>query len=273
MFRKSFFLVVALLLLIPAAVFGADKLIVQDSTSTTKFVVQDSGFTGFAMAAPLYLGDFSGGSVSKSQLHFSLTGVDTGGYISSLSPNNFWLSSGAAYDASAGGWIAKTPSAVLAGSGNAGYRIFLASGCTVGTSTCAGFSTPKFTLDYSGNLLISGALTQGSTRESKDNIQKLSSQSANEAFKKLAPVTYTYKLDPGQNHVGFIAEDVPELVAMKDRKSISPMDVVGVLTKVLQDKSQTIDKQQQTLDLMAAKLEKMEAEIKWLKSKDYTAQK
>ena len=90
---------------------------------------------------------------------------------------------------------------------------------------------------------------------------------------KLDPVTFSYKLDPGQNHVGFIAEDVPELVATKDRKTINPVDIVGVLTKVLQDKSQTIEKQQTTLDLMAAKLDKMEAEIKWLKSKDYTAQK
>jgi hypothetical protein len=35
--------------------------------------------------------------------------------------------------------------------------------------------------------------------------------------------------------VGFIAEDVPELVATKDRKGLSPMDIVAVLTKVVQD--------------------------------------
>ena len=34
--------------------------------------------------------------------------------------------------------------------------------------------------------------------------------------------------------VGFIAEDVPDLVATKDRKSLSPMDLTAVLTKVVQ---------------------------------------
>jgi hypothetical protein len=42
-------------------------------------------------------------------------------------------------------------------------------------------------------------------------------------------------VDKDEKHVGFIAEDVPELVAMKDRKSLSPMDIVAVLTKVVQE--------------------------------------
>jgi hypothetical protein len=35
--------------------------------------------------------------------------------------------------------------------------------------------------------------------------------------------------------VGFIAEDVPDLVSTKDRKGLSPMDIVAVLTKVVQE--------------------------------------
>jgi len=38
--------------------------------------------------------------------------------------------------------------------------------------------------------------------------------------------------------VGFIAEDVPDLVATEDRKG---MDVVAVLTKVVQDQQKTIE--------------------------------
>jgi hypothetical protein len=41
--------------------------------------------------------------------------------------------------------------------------------------------------------------------------------------------------------VGFIAEDVPDLVATEDRKGMSAMDVVAVLTKVVQDQQQTIE--------------------------------
>ena len=49
------------------------------------------------------------------------------------------------------------------------------------------------------------------------------------------PVTFTYKNDPTESHVGFIAEDVPALVASKDRKGLSPMNIVGVIVKVAQD--------------------------------------
>jgi hypothetical protein len=51
--------------------------------------------------------------------------------------------------------------------------------------------------------------------------------------------------------VGFIAEDVPDLVAMPDRKGLSAMDVVAVLTKVVQQ-------QQKTIAELQAKVEKLE---------------
>ena len=34
---------------------------------------------------------------------------------------------------------------------------------------------------------------------------------------------------------GFIAEEVPELISTKDRKGLSSMDIVAVLTKVVQE--------------------------------------
>ena len=40
--------------------------------------------------------------------------------------------------------------------------------------------------------------------------------------------------------MGFIAEDAPELVASKDRKGMSSMNVVAVLTKVVQEQQRTI---------------------------------
>jgi len=53
-------------------------------------------------------------------------------------------------------------------------------------------------------------------------------------------VRFEYKAAPDEHHVGFIAEDVPELVATKDRKGLSAMDVVAVLTKVVQDQQKAI---------------------------------
>ena len=51
--------------------------------------------------------------------------------------------------------------------------------------------------------------------------------------------------------MGFIAEDVPDLVATKDRKALSPMDIVAVLTRVVKE-------QQKTIAALAAKIEALE---------------
>jgi hypothetical protein len=262
MLKKSLFMVLALVLIIPAAVFGADKLIVQDGSSVTQFVVQDSGTIGVKMPSPLYQVDVNTASTSVSALHFTSNGADSGGYITTAAANNFFLSSNAAWGV--GGWIAKGTSAVAVGTGGLGYRVFLSNACTAG-AICHGLDVEKFKVDYSGNVTAL-SFNPTSTRDSKDNIQNLSAKSATDALNKLEPVTFTYKLDPDRNHVGFIAEDVPELVASKDRKTLNTMDIVGVLTKVVKEQKQTIDD-------LAATVSKLEAKLNRLESKDMSAQK
>src|SRR5690606_38609741 len=44
----------------------------------------------------------------KSQLHFSVNGADEGGWLTSAAENNLFTSSGARYDAAAGGWIQRS---------------------------------------------------------------------------------------------------------------------------------------------------------------------
>lgn len=96
-------------------------------------------------------------------------------------------------------------------------------------------------LNPNGNVFISGALTQGSSKELKENITKLSSKEALETLKDLNPIKFNYKADTEKaHHIGFIAEDVPELVAPPDRKGLNAMDIVGVLTKVVQEQQKTI---------------------------------
>jgi len=222
-------------------------------------------------------GHFSGLGVSKSQLHFSLSNTDTGGWITSVADNNFWLSSGAMWDSSAGGWVQKSPDglAVMAGSGPAGYRVITRSGCAVG-SVCA--PVTRLTVDYSGRVgigitpsqllhLAGGAYSDGltwfnaSSREYKDNIRDLTKEEALSAFHGLNPVAFTYKAGAGEQHIGFIAEDVPDLVATKDRKGISPMDIVAVLTKVVQD-------QLDSLKELQAKNERLEQRLLVLEGKE-----
>ena len=92
------------------------------------------------------------------------------------------------------------------------------------------------TLSPNGNLSITGALTQGSSRTLKENISELSGKEALKTLADLNPVKFIYKADTDKvNHVGFIAEDVPDLVATIDRKGLSAMDIVGVLTKAVKN--------------------------------------
>ncbi len=92
-----------------------------------------------------------------------------------------------------------------------------------------------------GNLWIRGTLRQGSSRTLKENIADLSVHEAAAALRELNPVRFSYKADTQkETHLGFIAEDVPELVSSRDRQSLSAMDIVAVLTRVVQEQQHTI---------------------------------
>ena len=104
-----------------------------------------------------------------------------------------------------------------------------------------GTSTPSETLHVAGNILATGSITPGSSRAYKENIELLSGSEALEAFRRLAPVKFNYRADEsGDLQVGFIAEDVPELVSIPSRKGITTMDLVAVLTKVVQDQQDAL---------------------------------
>jgi len=104
-----------------------------------------------------------------------------------------------------------------------------------------------------------GVWTDASSRALKENIENLSASEAVDALTKLNPVKYNYKVDKTDKHVGFIAEDVPDLVASADRKGLTPMDVTAVLTKVVQElqrENQEYKKIISDLQERMAKLEK-----------------
>jgi len=104
-----------------------------------------------------------------------------------------------------------------------------------------------------------GVWTNGSSREYKENISALSSEEAMETLDGLSPVKFNYKADQTETYVGFIAEDVPDLVATNDRKSLSPMDIVAVLARVVQEQQKTIEDQQKAFDSLKAEVETLKA--------------
>ncbi|MDP2110753.1 MAG: tail fiber domain-containing protein, partial [Thiobacillus sp.] len=125
-----------------------------------------------------------------------------------------------------------------------------------------------------GALLTAGGVWQNSSsRERKEHIEALSGAQAMQALAELRPVTYNYKVDAEEKHVGFIAEDVPELLASKDRKSLSALDIVAVLTKAVQEQKQVVDEQKQALETLSATVTELKAEVNRLKRRDTVAQR
>jgi hypothetical protein len=251
----------------------------------------DSCYSGAPCTSPLIYGEFdnhllningvtnvAANGVAKSQMHFSLDNGDYGGFLTSVLQNNFFVSSGARYDS--GNWrqLSADGNAVMAGSGGQGYRIFTHTGTAVGNT----FNNPtlRLQIDYSGQFGINiapvagheihtatgayeagGAWVDGSSRELKDEITPLSSDAAAQALAALAPVTFKYKTDRAWQHVGFIAEDVPQLVAAPDRKGLAPMDIVAVLTKVVQEQKATLDEKSNLIAQQRQMLESIEARL------------
>jgi hypothetical protein len=205
---------------------------------------------------------------AKSQLNFSQSSTDTGGYLTSVQDNNFFMSSGARFDGTLTApnqWVQRSldGQSVIQGSGGTGYRIFTSSGKNVNV---AFNPTLRLQINYNGEVginiasvtgheihtssgayLAGGTWTNASSRALKENIHTLTTEEATKALVALDPVKFNYKSDASWQHVGFIAEDVPDLVAAPDRKGLSAMDVVAVLTKVVQDQRQAMERQEQAL--------------------------
>jgi hypothetical protein len=56
-------------------------------------------------------------------------------------------------------------------------------------------------------------------------------------------VTFACTATPGDPRVGFVAEDVPALVATPGRQTLSALEIVAVLTRVVKEQQQAIQAQ------------------------------
>jgi hypothetical protein len=104
-----------------------------------------------------------------------------------------------------------------------------------------GTTEPTAKLHVEGDAFVKGNLEVGSSRELKENIYNLDAGEAMATLKELRPVRYNYKSSPEEETIGFIAEEVPDLVATNSRKSLNPMDMVAVLAKVTQEQQKMIE--------------------------------
>jgi len=182
--------------------------------------------------------DVSGVSAGASVLKLSDQGTPLGGLIgynnNHSNSNQVWLKN---YDSD--GKVC-----ISAGGGTSEHLTITSSG-KIGM----GDSSPSHPLQMGSGAYVStgGVWVDASSREYKEKISDLASEEALVALQELTPKKYFYKTDEHEMYVGFIAEDVPDLLATKDRKGLSPMEIVAVLTKVVQGQQKKISELEKKL--------------------------
>jgi hypothetical protein len=92
------------------------------------------------------------------------------------------------------------------------------------------------------------------SREYKENISDLTAVEAMNTLHHLIPVKYDYKGQKAfRQNLGFIAEDMPDNLSSEDRKSISPFEVVPILTRVAKEQQRVIAELQETVRTLQIK--------------------
>ena len=109
--------------------------------------------------------------------------------------------------------------------------------------------------------------TVTSTRTVKSDIESFSLQEAKELLPDLNPVTFCYKKDPDQRrNVGFIAEDMPSLLASADKQAISYNSIVALLSQVVRSQEEAIDSLKEQLGSLKQQINSL-LEIQSLKNR------
>lgn len=110
-------------------------------------------------------------------------------------------------------------------------------------------------------LSAAGVWTNASSRDLKENIRPLDLEAALAALEALEPIEFNYKIQRGDPQVGFIAEDVPQLVATPDRKTLAPGEIVGVLTRVVQEQQRMLEELSRKVSELTQDLEAKREEL------------
>lgn len=245
-------LTVFICLVIPISALGADKLVVKDADGTTTFKVEDDG----AVSA-------SGKLVIQRPDH---------GHVAT-----FFRETDGDAEIQIGQSTAVHKAAVIGFNQSGKYYYMPVYGLDYNRLVFnyqgylgVGTTTPSYPLEMaSGACVTSGGVwMNASSREYKKDIKELTGDEAMDALKQLSPVKFSYKVDSEDRHVGFIAEDAPELVASKDRKGMSSMDVVAVLTKVVQEQQKVVQEQKATIAELSRRLAVVERGVKIAKYQD-----
>jgi Chaperone of endosialidase len=81
-----------------------------------------------------------------------------------------------------------------------------------------------------------------SSQELKQDISTLTKEEAYSLIGKLEPIKFSFNNDPSKKqNIGFIAEQVPDIVADDDHSSIRYIEIISALTKVVKELKNEVD--------------------------------
>jgi hypothetical protein len=212
---------------------------IRPGAPTSSIDINASGDVGIGTGSPGAKLDVRGSSVT-SDIFVAIGTNPAAGPSFNLGYSGASFGEGSAFlnvrpDASA---VAPNPSLRFATSNT--VRMIIDNEGFVGLGTC----NPANPIELCGTtarLTAGGVWQDASSRTLKHDIQPLDGALALSTLAALTPVQYRYNATPDDPTVGFIAEDVPDLVATPDHKALSAMDIVAVLTRVVQQQQATID--------------------------------
>ena len=222
---------------------GSDKLYIENSDSTTPLIYGefDNDLLTINGHLSVHNGDYLGLTGDTSQLTVDTTstrarfklqadggGTNTDDFFNFTMRNDYGDVTLSVWDSSASGWLPMLSYEYL----NSKVDFKDNDIVTTGTISSGG-----------GAYTSGGAWIEASSRDYKENIIELDQSESIQALTSLDPVRYNYKNNREEEFLGFIAEDVPDLVAMNGRKGMRAMDIVAVLTKVVQNQQRIINEQ------------------------------
>ena len=124
----------------------------------------------------------------------------------------------------------------------------------------AGTGVTEFNLDSSGNVTITGTLSEGSSRGSKTGISRVDVDAILEDVISLPVLEWRYKSDPANRHVGPMAEDWHEAFGLSDGSTIASADAQGIALAAIQGLYQMLQEKDARIQRLASRLEKLETE-------------
>ena len=115
-----------------------------------------------------------------------------------------------------------------------------------------GVTFPGFPLHMASGAYCSpgGVWTNASSRKLKTDIEPLKDKEYTEILEKLEDldvVHFKYKTEPDVEHIGMIAEDVPDEMASVDRKGIPTADAIAFLVAAVKAQQKQIVKLEKRL--------------------------